>query len=469
MPPMMPGFSNQSGGGPLEGGPPPLGNVLDLLLDAVCLVDAAGRFIFVSAASERIFGYTRAEMTGRYMHEMIHPEDLERTLEIADRVLGGEPLEHFENRYIRKDGQVVHIMWSARWSEADQLRMAVARDITERKQAEAKQAALYAISEAAHAAEELSPLFRRVQGILDDLLPADEFVVALNDDRTEALNFSYRADRQKRTVLGRNPELESLGADVMRDGKALLRSPDRRTSRGSAGPNGLRPGGAHWLGVPLISAGEKLGVLAVASNRNSVGYCPRDVEFLQFVATQIALAIERKRMESRLQLAALYDPLTNLPNRLLLHDRLQNALVLAQREQLWLSLLYLDLDGFKVVNDSHGHGVGDLLLQEVGRRLKGAVRESDTVGRIGGDEFLVVLTGAGYPNDTLAVAEKIRASLGRPYLLNGLELQLSASIGVAACHEHGEDGRALIHAADGAMYEAKKAGGDQVHRAIRSN
>ena len=452
--------------GPLKEDAPPSGDVLDLLLDAVCLVDSAGRFVFVSAACERIFGYDREEMTGRYMQEMIHPEDLERTLEAADRVLGGEPLEHFENRYIRKDGQVVYIMWSARWSEADQLRMAVARDVTDRKQAEVMQAALYAISEAAYAAEDLLALFQRVHRVVGEVLPSDHFVVALYDDKTAEWSVPYPADGPGSPPPRAGLNLESLSAEVLRNGRALLLSPDARRADEEQRRMDPEYGVVHWLGVPLVASGEKLGVLAVQSNREAVGYGPRDEEFLQFVATQVALAIERKRVESRLQRAALYDPLTNLPNRLLLHDRLQNALVLAQRAQLRLSLLYLDLDGFKAVNDGHGHTTGDLLLQEVGRRLKEAVRESDTVGRIGGDEFLILLAGIDYPHDTLTVAEKIRASLGQPYQLKEVQLRLSTSIGVAACPQHGKDGRELIHAADGAMYEAKKAGGNQVRQAV---
>jgi PAS domain S-box-containing protein len=100
----------------------PLARFIDQLLDAICVVDGEGRFIFVSAACERIFGYTPKEMIGKVMLEMVVPEDRARTLQAANEIIAGHPTLDFENRYIRKDGQVVHIMWSARWSEADQLR-----------------------------------------------------------------------------------------------------------------------------------------------------------------------------------------------------------------------------------------------------------------------------------------------------------------------------------------------------------
>src|SRR3569623_3645872 len=133
---------------------------MDLLLDAVCAVDAEGRFVFASAACERVFGYMPEEMIGRVMMAMVHPEDQARTQKMAARVMAGQPVTHFETRYLRKAGQPVHIMWSARWSETDQLRIAVARDITARKHVESMQAALCAISEAARTTEELSALFR---------------------------------------------------------------------------------------------------------------------------------------------------------------------------------------------------------------------------------------------------------------------------------------------------------------------
>src|SRR5450830_346062 len=140
--------------------PAPVISFIDLLMDAVFAVDVDAKVTFASSACERIFGYTPQEMVGRNMFDMMHPEDQKRTRESIVDLMAGNPQLHFENRYIRKDGQVIHVMWSARWSEADRLRIGVARDITERKRAESMQAMLYAISEAAYAAEDLRTLFQ---------------------------------------------------------------------------------------------------------------------------------------------------------------------------------------------------------------------------------------------------------------------------------------------------------------------
>ncbi|HAJ85619.1 MAG TPA: diguanylate cyclase, partial [Pseudomonas sp.] len=155
----------------------PLARVVDLLLDAICVVDAQGNFVYASAACERIFGYTPQEMLGKRMIEMVYPEDRERTMAAARSVMADQPLLHFENRYVRKDGGVVHIMWSACWSTDNKLRIGVARDITQRKQSEAMQAALYSISEAAHGAKDLAALYQQIHQTIAQLLPVDDFIV----------------------------------------------------------------------------------------------------------------------------------------------------------------------------------------------------------------------------------------------------------------------------------------------------
>ena len=199
---------------------------MDQLLDAICVVDGEGRFVFVSAACERIFGYTPEEMIGQVMLEMVVPEDRARTLQAANEIIAGHPTLDFENRYRRKDGQVVHIMWSARWSEADQLRIAVARDITERKQAEAMQAALYAISEAAHTAEDLLSLFQLIHQIIGNLLSAANFSVAMYDESNDRLSFPYYTGEHDEAPEPQQTAVSVLCAEVIRTRQPLLLGPE---------------------------------------------------------------------------------------------------------------------------------------------------------------------------------------------------------------------------------------------------
>lgn len=171
---------------------------------------------------------------------------------------------------------------------------------------------------------------------------------------------------------------------------------------------------------------------------------------------------ERRASQERIAYLAEHDTLTGLPNRALVTDRLSQALASARREGHGVALLYIDLDRFKPVNDTHGHAVGDLLLREAAQRMRDCVRESDTVGRFGGDEFVVLLPRVEVPDDALRVAEKIRCTLAAPFLVSGLSLEVSSSIGVALYPDDGRSESSLLLGADRAMYEAKRSGRDQV-------
>lgn len=166
----------------------------------------------------------------------------------------------------------------------------------------------------------------------------------------------------------------------------------------------------------------------------------------------------RKKVEEKILHMASHDNLTGLPNRALFKDRLDTARNMAVRNKERLAILFIDLDGFKAVNDTLGHKAGDLLLQEVARRLQASVRQSDTVARVGGDEFIVLLNGIDRAGDAELVAKKILAGLGQPISLAGQAAKVGASIGISVFPDHGDDTEKLISYADGAMYEIKKSG-----------
>src|ERR1022692_1306193 len=167
---------------------------------------------------------------------------------------------------------------------------------------------------------------------------------------------------------------------------------------------------------------------------------------------------EHKLAEERVQFLAYYDALTGLPNRTLLQDRLAKALACARRQKHKIALLFVDLDGFKDINDSLGHSVGDLLLQEVGERLRKFAREQDTVARVGGDEFLLVLSSVKEIPDAAVAAERLRDAMTAGFVVQGHSLNVGCSIGISIFPEHGADGETLIKNADSAMYSAKNNG-----------
>lgn len=435
----------------------PIPEIIDMLVDAICVVDEEGRFVYVSAAFERIFGYTPREVVGRGMIDLVHPDDRARTLESARAVMAGKPNTHFENRYMRKDGTIVHIMWSARWSARDRLRIAVARDVTERKRAEARQASLYDIAQAAHSADSISELYRRIHEIIGRLLPAGNFYVALCDDERAAVYFPYHVDRHDKRPRPQSMDADLLTTRVIRTGKAVLATPGTRAATG----HGCGHAALYWLGVPLETSDGVIGMLAVQSYDPDVRIGDADMEWLQFASGQVAAAIARKQMEEKLRHSALHDPLTGLPNRLLLQQHLQAAQGLSAPGSGSIALIYLDLDDFKHVNDTLGHATGDELLRCVAQRLVESVRSTDTVTRMGGDEFVILLTEMSTPACVAAVAAKVLAAISRPFRLAGREVCITASLGSIEDTSAELDLERMLTCADQAMYRAKGEGGNR--------
>jgi diguanylate cyclase (GGDEF)-like protein/PAS domain S-box-containing protein len=182
------------------------------------------------------------------------------------------------------------------------------------------------------------------------------------------------------------------------------------------------------------------------------------------VFRDVAKAAAASREMSRL---AQHDALTGLPNRVLLDDRLLEAIALAQRRTKFVAVLFLDVDGFKTINDLYGHATGDRLLQSIASRLTGALRLSDTVSRYSGDEFVIVLSEIERPADAGLVAAKLVEAAAEPYGIGERDVMVTMSAGVAIYPDHGRNGDALITSADAAMYGAKRAGRGQ-YRLVES-
>ncbi len=200
-----------------------------------------------------------------------------------------------------------------------------------------------------------------------------------------------------------------------------------------------RSGKAYWKLVSLsaiVDKGEVIGVV----------YIGQDIS-------------DRKRQEDAIEHQASHDILTNLPNRILMFDRLESSISQMKRSQQKLALMFLDLDDFKRVNDTMGHNVGDVMLIETAQRLTHAVRASDTVARQGGDEFLILVPDITNQSDAEPIAEKVLTALSKPFLVNGMHLPISASIGFAFYPDDGDDAQLLLSKADAAMYQAKADGG----------
>lgn len=223
----------------------------------------------------------------------------------------------------------------------------------------------------------------------------------------------------------------------------------------------LRSASAHGCTTPILCITDKVNpeLDRAAIKAGAADYLVKDRMDIASIERTIRYAIDRKRAEIELARLAHYDALTGIPNRLLFNDRLDRALQRGERGESPFALLYLDLDGFKSVNDTHGHDVGDKLVQGIAARLSQCIRRTDSVARIGGDEFTVLLEKVTSTNDTVTIAQKIIDVITEPFNINGQQLRVGSSIGIAVYPEAGRDATTLIKHADMAMYEAKATQG----------
>ena len=375
--------------------------------------------------------------------------------------------------------------------------------IVETERGERLQAAYRAIAEAATGAETMDAFYREAHRIVGELLNAKNFFVALlgGDD---TFWFPYAVD--ERDPLARfepRKRGKTLTDYVMRSAHSLLaRREQIRLMNETGDVVSVGTPAACWLGVPLRGESGLLGVMVVQSYQEDVLYSPRDEEILSFVSNHVALALERKhaqdslrrayadlerrvdertreladtnrelrdqikvrqQIELRLKHEALHDALTGLPNRSLLLDRLGHALARFRRDPTrQFAVLFIDLDRFKIINDSVGHLVGDELLKEVSARISGTLRADDTVARLGGDEFAILLADVDSPDNVTAAARRLIGVLQEPVRVAGKELFTSASIGIALADPRYTRAEELLRDADVAMYRAKAAGRHRV-------
>jgi len=556
--------------------------------DMTSITDLRNRCIFVNDAFLETFGYRRDEIIGRHIGRVWsrrNPPGLGRRVLRAMR-RGGWKGEIWT---VAKDGRDFPIELSTSFVRDDAGRpvglIGIARDITQRREAERIQSALYRIAETASVVDDLPQFYREIHRIVGGLMDARNFYIALRDPATGNLRFPYFADEADASP----PDTASGGLTdlVLRTGEPLLASPE--TFEALLAEGRIEARGApsiDWLGVPLRAEGEVFGALVVQSYSPERRFREQDQDILMFVSRHIASALERKRSaealrdanefrervlesatnaifaldrtgrftmvnrraceisgyaadelvgmpadriipasrrgdarrqfrrtardraavslveidllrpdgsvvpvtfslaplvkdgrviglagtaediterkraQERIEHLAYHDALTGLPNHVLLKDRLDIAMSRARHDGRSIAVLFLDLDRFKVVNDSLGHAIGDRLLQRVGERLSSMVREGDTVARLGGDEFVVVLSDLTRIEDAVRLGEKIVAGLRLPFRMDQEELFVTTSLGISVYPSDGRSGEALIKNADTAMYRAKEEGRD---------
>ena len=380
------------------------------------------------------------------------------------------------------------------------------QEIAERQKVEKMHKALLNMAELAASAQNINALYYAIHQQVKELVPTDNFFIALTHEQDQRLEFPYYVDEGVCHINGRH-QAELITEQVVTIGLPLMIANQQLISLSTDGKYHIKPyqlkseKGLHdqaWLATPLKAHGKIFGVLMIQCYAEHNVYQRSDLSIIRFIGQHIASAIysrhakqvteqnneelellvaertkeleatnsslrlqieERRKVESQLYFEAHHDALTRLPNRAMFTDRLSYALRHVKRHQAhYFAVLFIDLDRFKLINDTLGHQAGDVFLIEVAQRLASTVRDNDLLARLGGDEFVILLDSMQSKDDVEDIAARLIENIGQPFSIEGNQVHSSASVGIAYCTPDYQDASEILRDADAAMYQAKSLG-----------
>ena len=396
--------------------------------EPILAIDARGKCFAANAAFERIIGYGESEIVGLPYGVLVEPSVLDRARANFTRTLSGDTVSGMI-RLRHRDGRRIDVLGSAIPIVVDGNVVGVyatGRDETEERSLRA------AVDEQTERIREL-------------------YLVASSSARN--------TDAQIAAAL-------ELGRKRLRcDAAFLTRIEDGRVTKVHCTDDAGADVVAHaFIGTPIVVDGRHFGtVYFVNVDDRDEPFTEADRDFVRLIGALAASAIDRGEQRRRLDALAFFDALTGLPNRVLLDDRIAQAISSGNRHRTSFALHFYDLDGFKAINDRHGHLSGDDVLRAVARRFERAARAEDTVARMGGDEFVIVQPAVRSRADASALATRLRAAAAEPFVVDGVEHRLTASAGIAFFPDDGRDAATLIANADAALYRAKASGRDAAY------
>ena len=429
------------------------------------------RTMEILAANEaalKNYGYTRPEFLALKSTDLVAPEDIDRFVEV---MRARDPKGNFTNlwRHRRKDGTLMEVETVSHPFDLDArpARLTLVNDITERRRAERRLQMGHSVTRIladSRTVEEALPQVLRVICESSGWVYGERWALDKSVNRLHCAE-TWRAaeaglDEFETFNRGRTPIPGQSGGLIHRvwatNGPAW--SADLAQEQGmERAPAALKAGLHSAFAFPILIGEDFYGVMEFFGR----DVCPPDralMEIVHTIGSQVGQFMARKSAEQNLRFVASHDPLTGLFNRSMFNERLQQALAQATRFERSLALLFIDLDGFKIVNDTVGHNAGDALLSELATRLRATLREGDVIGRMGGDEFVVLIEEFTEAVQVAEVAKKVLETVGRPFVLQGHEFEVTASLGISVFPDDGQDAQTLIKNADIAMYLVKQQG-----------
>jgi len=414
--------------------------LIETLPNPVFFKGTDGNYLGVNKAWEAFFKRPRGSIIGRSVHELYpHAREIAERMHAADQSLWAEPgTQTYEATITLPDGTQRDTIYYKATFTGPEARVAgligTIIDITDRKQAEKRQAMEHAVTRLLAAADDSGAAIPQVIRVICESVGWTCGALLRWEPQSRQLRYAAGWEAEAADLQS---QLSAAAAEAQA-GKLALWKAD----------------GA--MAFPLLFGGEVLGVLAFLGAAHAPDR--QLMAMMQSIGSQVGQYLQRKQAEEALRFVATHDSLTGLPNRVMFGQRLDHAITQAKRHGRRLAVLFIDLDRFKVINDTLGHEFGDTLLRDVAQRLGQTVRASDTIGRLGGDEFVVLLEEVSAPMLIVSVAQKLIAALAQGFPLGGKEYHVSASIGVSTYPDDAQDAQELLKNADIAMYRAKEQG-----------
>ncbi len=437
--------------------------LVDNSWDIITVHDSDWRYVYCSPAVTPMLGWLPEEVVGTAPTDHVHRDDREAIIDLLRRGSEARPGLTAEYRVRHKNGGWRWLQSIAYHRDDAELGgiVVTSRDITAGRRRAAQQSALAALSGQALAGDSLEELFQRAADTVAEVLSATNCAVI----RCEAGGRAEVVRRHGPALLDRpyqpdagegDAEKVSFSLRAFREGRSLVWGQDS-DGQGSE-PDPLLGGAGLGSGAAavIVDGSRPWGVVSVRTLTRGA-FSADDVAFLEAAANVLGASIGRHRVQEELRSQASRDPLTGLPNRAALLPRLAEALAAKRRRGGHLAVVFLDLDDFKLINDSLGHAAGDRVVVEVGRRLQAVLRSDDTVARFGGDEFVIVCPDADQEAVT-AVTSRLRRALSAPIELDGRPVVVTASLGIVYADDVCCDPEQVLASADIAMFAAKGAG-----------
>lgn len=439
----------------------------------ITTMDLRGIITEVNQRFLDMLGYASEELIGHDVAGITFPEDRPHGLRSADDAMRDAAAVVAEQRFLCRDGRVLWVRRTlsairSKEGKPDYL-VNVVEDITDRKQEELRRTMEHAVTRALAEEESLIQLFPvvirdicrnmgwefGVAWVWDHVSQGLKVCASWGADAPEVREFV--ADSMQRTIRPQPGEQQGLIRRTYASGEAIWLN-DVAPAQGFRRAHLIWNAGLHGaFAFPLLRGTEVVGVMEFY-HRGSREPEKALIGTAQSIGRQIGQYMGRREAEEALKFVAGHDGLTRLPNRMMFNQRLEHALALAQRGSSRLAVLFIDLDRFKVINDTLGHESGDILLREVAARLQGQLRTTDTVARLGGDEFVVLIENVTDPVFIGWLARKLIETLSASFTLSGSEYNVTASIGVSTYPDDGGDAQTLLKHADIAMYRSKEQG-----------